>query len=47
MVREIKNITGQTIVIARNDLPDGLYFIRLTEEKKNFLPEKFIIKRDS
>lgn len=31
-VKQIKNISGQTVVLSRDNLASGLYFIRLTEE---------------
>ncbi|MBI4929604.1 MAG: PKD domain-containing protein [Bacteroidetes bacterium] len=32
IVAQIKNISGQTVTFSRDNLPSGLYFIRLTEE---------------
>jgi hypothetical protein len=34
IVKEIKNISGETILLSRDDLPGGLYFIRLTQDTK-------------
>lgn len=42
-VKQIKNISGQTTILQRNDLPAGLYFVRLTEDNKQFLTKKIII----
>ena len=42
-VTEIKNISGQTITLFRNNLPGGLYFIRLTENNKVITTSKLII----
>lgn len=42
-VKEIKNISGQAITLHRDNLPDGLYFIRLAEGKKIYTG-KLIIK---
>ncbi len=42
-VKEIKNISGQTITIFRNNLPSGLYVIRLTENNKVITTNKLII----
>jgi hypothetical protein len=41
-VKQIKNINGQTVVISRDNLPDGLYFVRLTEGNKVYT-DKIII----
>jgi len=43
VVKEIKNISGQTIMIFRNNLPSGLYFIHLTENNKVITTTKLII----
>jgi len=42
-VKEIKNISGQSIALHRDNLPSGLYFIRLSEGNKIFATEKLII----
>jgi phosphatidylserine/phosphatidylglycerophosphate/cardiolipin synthase-like enzyme len=42
-VKQIKNISGQTITVKRDDLPSGLYFIRLTENGKTLLTDKLMI----
>ncbi len=42
-VKEIKNISGQKVVITRDNLPSGLYFIRLTEENKIIAIDKLVI----
>ena len=42
-VKEIKNISGQTVVLNRDNLASGLYFIRLTEDNKNFYIGKLVI----
>jgi hypothetical protein len=39
----VKNISGQTVSLSRDNLPSGVYFIRLTEEKKIIAVEKLII----
>jgi uncharacterized delta-60 repeat protein len=44
IVKQIKSITGQTVTLSRDNLPSGLYFIRLTEENKIFIAEKLVIK---
>lgn len=43
MVVQIKNINGQTITFSRDNLPSGLYFIRLTEGNKIIATDKIII----
>ena len=42
-VKEIKNITGLAVTVQRDNLPVGLYFLRLTEDNKTFATEKLII----
>lgn len=42
-VKQVKNISGQTVSLSRGNLPSGLYFIRLTEENKVIAVEKLII----
>ena len=42
-VKQLKNISGQTFSLSRDNLPSGLYFIRLKEENKIIAVEKFII----
>ena len=42
-VKEIQNINGQTVTLFRDNLPSGLYFIRLTEENKIIAVDKLII----
>ncbi len=42
-LKQVKNISGQTISLSRDNLPSGLYFIRLTEENKIIAVEKLII----
>ncbi|MBI2966619.1 MAG: T9SS type A sorting domain-containing protein [Bacteroidetes bacterium] len=42
-VKEIKNISGQTITFNRGNLASGLYFLRLTEDSKTLVTEKLII----
>lgn len=31
-IKRINNISGQTVILSRDNLPRGLYFVRLTEE---------------
>jgi Neuraminidase (sialidase) len=42
-LNQIKNISGQTISLSRNNLPRGAYFLRLTEENKIIGVKKLII----
>ncbi len=42
-VAQIKHISGQTVVLSRDNLPSGLYFIRLTEDNKTLTTDKLII----
>ena len=42
-VKEIKNISGQTVTLQRDNLPIGLYFVRLTEDNKQIETKKIII----
>jgi hypothetical protein len=42
-VRQIKNISGYTITLHRDNLTGGIYFIRLTEDNKNIATEKLIV----
>jgi hypothetical protein len=39
----IKNISGQMIIFNRNDLPSGLYFVRLAEENQLIAVDKLIV----
>lgn len=43
VVMQIKNINGQTITLARNNLASGLYFLQLTEKNKTFYKDKLVI----
>lgn len=43
IVKEIKNISGQTFTLNRENLSSGLYFFRLTDENKIFSEEKLVI----
>jgi N-acetylneuraminic acid mutarotase len=42
-VKEIKNISGQTIIFHRDNLPSALYFVRLTQDGKTFSADKLVI----
>lgn len=42
-VKEIKNISGQIIILQRDNLPSGLYFIQLTQDNQVIATKKIII----
>ena len=42
-VKQIKNINGQEVKIFRENLPCGIYFLRLTEKNKTIYTGKLII----
>ena len=42
-LKQIHNISGQTISLSRDNLPNGMYFIRLTEENKIIAVNRLII----
>jgi len=42
-VKQIKNISGQTVTLFRDNLPSGLYFIRLTQDDKTLATDKLVI----
>ncbi len=42
-VKEITNISGNTATFYRDNLPSGLYFIRLTQDNKQIETKKLII----
>lgn len=42
-VKQIKNISGQTITLHRDNLTSGLYFVRLTEDSKVIAIKKVVI----
>lgn len=42
-VRKITNISGKSATFYRDNLPNGLYFLRLTQENKHFETKKLII----
>lgn len=41
--KQIKNISGQTITVHRDNLPSGLYFIWLTQDNKTITTNKLLI----
>ena len=42
-VKQIKNISGQTVTFSRDNLQSGLYFLRLTQDSKVVATKKIII----
>lgn len=42
-VKQIRNISGQTITLHRDNLPSGLYLLRLTQDNKTFATDKIVI----
>ncbi|MBW8050104.1 MAG: T9SS type A sorting domain-containing protein [Cytophagales bacterium] len=42
-VKQIKNISGQTVILHSDNLPSGLYFIRLTQDNKIISTDKLVI----
>jgi hypothetical protein len=42
-VKQIKNISGQTVVLFRDNLASGLYFVRLTQDNKVISGDKLVI----
>lgn len=42
-VKQTKRFSGNSITIYRDNLPNGCYYIRLTEENKIILQEKLLI----
>lgn len=42
-VKQIKNINGQTVILLRDNLASGLYFVRLTEDNKTIATDKLVI----
>jgi len=42
-VKQIKNISGQTFTLHRDNLQSGLYFLQMTQENKIIATEKLVI----
>ena len=42
-VKQMHNLTGQTITLHRDELPSGLYFIRLIQDDKVIATDKLVI----
>ncbi len=43
-VKQVNNLEGQSVSLLRDNLPNGLYYIKLTEKNKVIAAEKIIIK---
>ena len=43
VVKQISNISGQTIILHRDKLPSGIYFLRLSQNNKIITTDKLII----
>ncbi|MBK7957147.1 MAG: T9SS type A sorting domain-containing protein [Bacteroidetes bacterium] len=42
-VKQIENISGQSITLFRDNLQSGLYFIHLTQDNKTIATDKLVI----
>ena len=42
-VREVKNISGKTFILKRENLPVGIYFFELTQDNKSIFMDKLVI----
>jgi hypothetical protein len=42
-VKQLGNISGQTIIFHRDNLPNGVYFIRLTQDNQVITRDKLVI----
>lgn len=42
-VKQINNITGQSVIISRDNLPNGLYFLKLTKDNEIIDTRKIVI----
>jgi hypothetical protein len=43
LVKQIDRISGQTIILNRDDLPNGVYFLQLIQNNKIFSTKKIVI----
>lgn len=43
IVKQMINISGRTFTINRDNIPNGLYFLRLTQDNKTFMVDKLVI----
>lgn len=42
-VMQMKNISGQTVTLQRDNLPSGVYFVRLTQDGKVIAVDKLVV----
>jgi hypothetical protein len=42
-VRHVDGLVGQTVTFYRDNLPSGLYFVRISQDGKTFSADKFVI----
>ncbi len=42
-VKQIENISGQTVTLSRYNLPSGLFFVRLTQDSQVIVTKKILI----
>lgn len=42
-IKQLKNISGETVTFYRDDLPSGLYFLHITQDNKTLVTEKLVI----
>lgn len=45
-VKQIKNISGQTVDLHRDNLPSGLYFLHITQDSKVIAIDKLVIEEN-
>lgn len=43
IIKQIENISGETIIFRRDDLPNGIYFLQVIEESEVITMEKLVI----
>jgi hypothetical protein len=43
-VKQIINISGQAVIIHRDNLPSGLYYLKLTQDNQTIATDKLVIK---
>lgn len=42
-VKQVNNISGQSVILSRDNLSVGIYFVRLTEDNKTIAVDKLVI----
>jgi hypothetical protein len=45
-VKQIINISGQAVIIHRDNLPTGLYYLKLTQDNQTIATDKLVIKEN-